>query len=104
MVEPFFAFEGNGWIKEFSGNYSQYREALANDKFTGHVVKAVPEVTSETIEVKREIVTPAANKKLSFKEKHEFETIEKEMPLLQKEKAELEEKMNNGSIGFEDLQ
>ena len=44
------------------------------------------------------------NQKLSFKEKHEFETIEKEMPTLQKEKATLEEKMNSGSLNFEELQ
>ena len=44
------------------------------------------------------------SKKLSFKEKLEFETIEKEMPALQKEKALLEEKMNSGNLNFEDLQ
>ena len=43
-------------------------------------------------------------KKLSFKEKHEFETLEKEMPALQNEKTVLEEKMNSGSLNFEDLQ
>ncbi|NDE11742.1 MAG: ABC transporter ATP-binding protein, partial [Chitinophagia bacterium] len=42
--------------------------------------------------------------KFSFKEKRELETLEKEMPELQKEKAELEIKMNDGNLGFEELQ
>jgi hypothetical protein len=39
-----------------------------------------------------------------FKEKIELELLEKEMPELQKEKAELEIKMNDGNLGFEELQ
>ena len=100
LVDHLFAFEGNGVIKDFPGNYTQYREALAKEEFTGTVV------------VENKIDTPAArtrtspteNKKLSFKEKHEFETIEKEIPKLQAEKATLEEKMNNGSMPFNILQ
>jgi len=102
MVDHLFAFEGNGVIKDYPGNYSQYREALANEKFTGHEMK---EIKVAELEVKPVEKKPAAaNAKLSFKEKHEFETIEKEMPLLQKEKTELETKMNDGLLGFEDLQ
>ncbi|MEI9956347.1 MAG: hypothetical protein WDM90_08615 [Ferruginibacter sp.] len=40
MVDHLFAFEGDGVIKDFPGNYSQYREALANEKFTGYEVVA----------------------------------------------------------------
>ena len=102
MVDHLFAFEGDGVIKDFPGNYSQYREALANEKFTGH------EVVAEKISVVEEEVVRQKNnneiKKLSFKEKHEFETIEKEMPALQKEKEIIEEKMNSGNLNFEELQ
>jgi ATP-binding cassette subfamily F protein uup len=41
--------------------------------------------------------------KLSFKEKHEFDQLEKEIPLLEKEKKELEEKLANSATGHEDL-
>ena len=102
MVDHLFAFEGDGVIKDFPGNYSQYREALANEKFTGY------EVVAEKIPVVEEAVVKQKNnneiKKLSFKEKHEFETIEKEMPALQKEKETIEEKMNSGNLNFEELQ
>ncbi len=102
MVDHLFAFEGDGVIKDFPGNYSQYREALANEKFTGY------EVVAEKAPVTEEVIVKQKNnnepKKLSFKEKHEFETVEKEIPALQKEKSLLEEKMNVGSLNFEDLQ
>ena len=42
--------------------------------------------------------------KFSFKEKRELELLEKEMPELQKEKAALEIKMNEGNPGFDELQ
>ena len=102
MVDHLFAFEGDGVIKDFPGNYSQYREALANEKFTGY------EVVAEKIPVVEEVVVKQKNnneiKKLTFKEKHEFETIEKEMPALQKEKETIEIQMNSGNLNFEALQ
>ena len=100
MVDHLFAFEGDGIIKDFPGNYTQYREALAAAQFTGHVI-----ADKKTIEpVIRQRSASTEQKKLSFKEKHEFESIEKEIPLLQKEKITLEEKMNKGSMPFDELQ
>jgi ATP-binding cassette subfamily F protein uup len=61
----------------------------------------VPEVKEIVIQ---QPAPKAEQKKLSFKEKLEFETIEKEMPLLQKEKADLELQMNDGSMPFDQLQ
>jgi ABC transport system ATP-binding/permease protein len=106
MVDHLFAFEGEGVIKDYPGNYSQYREAVANAKFTGYEVKPVTteEVKNVSEEVKTDKQSATRNAKLSFKEKQEFETIEKDMPALQKEKAILEEKMNTGSLNFEELQ
>lgn len=101
MVDHLFAFEGNGVIKDFPGNYTQYREALAKETFTGYEIKPV---VAEVKETSVAVPQKTENKKLSFKEKLEFETIEKEMPALQKEKAGLEEKMNSGNLNFEDLQ
>jgi len=102
MVDHLFAFEGNGVIKDFPGNYSQYREAVAKEAFTGYEVKT-PAAAVEAPAPKAN-ATKTESKKLSFKEKLEFETIEKEIPALQKEKSTLEEKMNSGSLNFEDLQ
>jgi ABC transport system ATP-binding/permease protein len=102
MVDHLFAFEGDGVIKDYPGNYSQYREALANQKFTGHVVQAEKIVVAQ--EDKPQPTTVPKTQKISFKEKLEFETLEKEIPALQKEKNNLEEGMNSGNLDFELLQ
>jgi len=102
MVDHLFAFEGDGIIKDFPGNYTLYREwkekeATGNrQSATGNEQQAKEKVDYFNVSVSKP--------KLSFKEKHEFETIEKEMPELQEEKILLEEKMNNGSMAFDELQ
>ncbi|HML57002.1 MAG TPA: ABC-F family ATP-binding cassette domain-containing protein [Ferruginibacter sp.] len=88
MVDHLFAFEGNGVIRDFPGNYTQYRLALENEK--KEQKQQVP-----TVEVqKTEKPATSSAKKLSFKEKHELEQIEKELPKLQAEKADLENTMH----------
>ena len=101
MVDHLFAFEGNGVIRDFPGNYSQYREAVANGNLTDdrQIMNQPPK---PIIEIKETTNTNA--QKLSFKEKRELELLEKEMPLLQQEKKMLETKMSEGGIGFEELQ
>ncbi len=102
MVDHLFAFEGNGIIRDYPGNYSQYREAIANGSLTDdrQIMKQEPKVA----EIAPVVASTSGGQKLSFKEKREFELLEKEMPELQKEKAALEIKMNEGNPGFDELQ
>lgn len=107
MVDHLFAFEGDGIIRDFPGNYTHYREAMSKgmlEKNPQQIMKN-NEAHHETAPVKNTPVTSnsTASKKLSFKEKFELETIEKEMPELNKEKQLLEEKMN-GNLSYEELQ
>ena len=102
MVDHLFAFEGDGVIKDFPGNYTQYREALAAAGFTGNEIKPIAVEIKEPVLQKN--ISKTENRKLSFKEKHEFENIEKEMPQFQKEKITLEEKMNTGKLSYDELQ
>lgn len=102
IVDHLFAFEGNGAIRDFPGNYSQYREFLKI---------AVMEETEEAITVSgknavngRKEDKKDEKKTLSFKEKSEFEKLEKEIPELQKEKQDLEERMNSGVMNYDELQ
>lgn len=97
LVDHLFAFEGDGVIRDFPGNYSQYREQV---KGGGKEIKPAKEKKEEELDAPK----PKTQGKLSFKEKHEFEKIEKELPQLQYEKSSLEEKMNSGSMPFEELQ
>ncbi|MEP7163334.1 MAG: ABC-F family ATP-binding cassette domain-containing protein [Ferruginibacter sp.] len=106
MVDHLFAFEGDGVIRDFPGNYSQYREAMAKGLLTSKVQQIMKPVVEETTDhrpLTTGTQTSVLQKKLSFKEKFELETLEKEMPALQEEKRKLEEKMN-GNIPYDELQ
>ncbi len=94
LVEHIFVFEGEGKIKDFPGNYTEYREWLEEVELE-KLKKPSPKPV-EKIETKPVTVQPDSRKKLSFKEKQEYEAIEKELPLLEKKKSELTEKLNNG--------
>lgn len=96
IVDHILAFEGDGIIKDFVGNFSEYR-----DKKSQESGKNQPEIRQDSI--KNEIPAasvsaekPATNKrKLSFKEQRELEMIDKELPVLDKKRNEILEKLNN---------
>ena len=102
MVDHLFAFEGNGVIRDYPGNYTQYREAIANGSLTDdrQIMKQEPKLA----EPLKAASSNSNGQKFSFKEKRELELLEKEMPELQEEKASLEIKMNEGNPGFDELQ
>ena len=102
MVDHLFAFEGNGVIRDYPGNYTQYREAIANGSLTDdrQIMKQEPKLA----EPLKAASSNSNVQKFSFKEKRELELLEKEMPELQEEKAALEIKMNEGNPGFDELQ
>jgi ATP-binding cassette subfamily F protein uup len=98
VVDHLFAFEGDGVIKDFPGNYSQYRiwkDQADNKQQAAKLKEEVPKISLQKAEVRR---GP------SFKEKHEFELLEQEMPALQKEKVALENKISTGTLNFQELQ
>ncbi len=105
MVDHLFVFEGDAVVRDYPGNYTQYREAVAKGLLTNmdqQIMKSEPE--EKKISIPEEIKSTAgSSKKLSFKEKFELENLEKEMPSLQQEKKILEEKMN-GNLSYEALQ
>jgi ATP-binding cassette subfamily F protein uup len=91
LVDHLFVFQGDGDIIDFPGNYSQYRIALKDgEKLVG--------VGTEMSEKKEEKPAPQVaipvnsgdKKKLSFKEKREFEILEKEIETLTNEKRPLQ--------------
>ncbi|OWK97970.1 ABC transporter ATP-binding protein [Kaistella haifensis DSM 19056] len=96
IVDHILAFEGDGIIKDFVGNFSEYREKKSQESG-----KNQPEIRQDSI--KNEIPAasvsaekPATNKrKLSFKEQRELEMIDKDLPVLEKERNEILEKLNN---------
>lgn len=99
LVDHLFVFEGDGVIRDFPGNYSQYREKVeksgVGDPESGENVSK-PELTQQ--------VQDSKTRQLSYKEKREFESLEKEIPELVKEKELVTGKLNSGSTPFEELQ
>jgi len=106
LVDHLFVFEGNGVIRDFPGNYSQYREATANN--TQLTDKNSSSITGETEKPVAQVVpaqSPVSQKRqFTFKEKREFELLEKEITDLSKEKESITEKLNNSSTPFDELQ
>jgi len=100
MVDHLFAFEGDGVIKDFPGNYTLYREWKEREL----TIDRNSPAEKQTPGIKIEQSPGPGGRKFTFKEKFEFEQLEKEMPELQKEKTLLEEKMNSGSMPFDELQ
>ena len=100
LVDHLFVFEGDGVIRDFPGNYSDYRISQKAEEKKPNVPQA--DATPESIEQQPK---PAKDKKkLSFNEKREFETLEKELPALEKEKAEITEKMSQPGLAYDELQ
>ncbi|WP_232831858.1 ABC-F family ATP-binding cassette domain-containing protein [Taibaiella helva] len=104
LVDHLFVFEGEGVVRDFPGNYSQYREiAREEERFKSEQEREAEQQKAP----KAEAAAPVAKnegRKLSFKEKRELEQLEKEMPDLEAEKRRLEEEMSTGNLGFEALQ
>lgn len=88
IVDHLFVMEGNGVIRDFPGNYSDYRAYLDSQ----------PTQPKQAAEEKKDTRVRAGRPaKMSFKERKEFEALEAEIATLNKEKAELEELFASGS-------
>jgi ABC transport system ATP-binding/permease protein len=108
MVEHLFAFEGEGVIKDYPGNYTQYRGYLkeieaGTRKDDGKMNMVSVEDKPESKPVVQSTANSNSPKKLSFKEKSELESLDKDIPALQKEKETLELKMSE-NIPYEEIQ
>ncbi len=104
LVDHLFVFEGEGVIRDFPGNYAQYREMAREEERYAALKETLPEQEEEGVPASKTTVENAPARKLSFKEKRELEQLEQELPSLEKEKAKLEEEMSSGSLSFDALQ
>ena len=98
LTDHLFIFEGNGKVKDYYGSYAKYsfekkQEKTAGDK-KGH--------KSET-ESKPKTEQPKLKTKLTFNEKREYESLEKEIEQLEIEKTKAETVMNSSISDYEKL-
>jgi ATP-binding cassette subfamily F protein uup len=107
LVDHLFVFEGGGNVRDFPGNYTQYRIWLKEQE--GKITEDQSPPTEKKIvngHPSTSITSTGTpeKRKLSYKEKREFELLEKDMAELEKEKTSINEKLNNGNLPFEELQ
>lgn len=101
VVDHLLAFQGNARIKDFPGNYTQYREW----KEVQELLEKEKEQAAKPKEEKVQQVQPKNDekKKLSFKEKREFEELDALIPQLEEEKANLENELSSGTLSTDEL-
>lgn len=99
IVDHLLVFNGEGVIKDFPGNYTQYREwESLKPKETQSDKKLVDTEKKE----KREFVGEQRRKK-TYKEKCEFEQLEKDIAKLEQEQKEIEEALCSGTLSIDEL-
>ncbi|MDD2474414.1 MAG: ABC-F family ATP-binding cassette domain-containing protein [Dysgonamonadaceae bacterium] len=99
VVDHLLVFEGDAVIKNFPGNYTQYREwKQLEEKKVTEAEKVVKEETKTQTPTKEEVKT-----KLTYKEKIEFDGLEQKIADLEKEKDDITEKLSSGKLSSEEL-
>ncbi|MEJ6735829.1 MAG: ABC-F family ATP-binding cassette domain-containing protein [Flavobacteriales bacterium] len=99
LVDHLFVFEGDGKIKDFLGNYNDYRLNYKEKEDKGGKEK----VAKKEVKVVSEVPKVAQTKKLSYKEKLEFEQLEKDLETLEVKKGKLADLLNQNTQDHEEL-
>lgn len=97
VVDHLLVFKGDGVVKDFPGNYTQYRNAEEEKAHENTLAAATPKRNSQSEPItsaKPRLSEP--KRKLSFKEQQEFKALETEIPLLEEEKKTLELALSGG--------
>ncbi|WP_315511003.1 ABC-F family ATP-binding cassette domain-containing protein [Hoylesella nanceiensis] len=99
IIDHLLVFEGQGRIKDFPGNYTQYREWASLQ----------PQEKTPTTSNSKEDNDPKKNyrndtkRKLSYKEKREFEQLEEEIIQLEEEQKALEDALSGSELSVEEI-
>lgn len=97
LVEQLFIFEGDGIIRPYNGNYSDYRNELAELEKQAENLKKAPKAEAAAV------APVVEKKKLSFKEQKELQDLEADMAQMEVQKKELEAKLNSSTAKPQEL-
>ena len=103
VVDHVLVFKGDGNIKDFPGNYSQYRESAKRTPDYSQETKNKSRGTSKIQVGESKKVRLNEKRKLSYKEQKEFEALGKDIDILEKEKKEIEEAFASGTLSVEEI-
>lgn len=102
VVDHLLVFRGNADIKDFPGNYSQYRAWKEEQDTIQKQEEAALKPQSAPAPEKRRAENES-KRRLTFKERKEFEALDEEIPQLEEEKKLLEEEMSSGTLSADEL-
>ena len=100
VADHLLVFCGGGEIKDFTGTYSEYVAWKREYEAARHAQEAQARPKPQAV---RTQAAETAPRKLSYNEKRELETLEREILALEAEKAALEESLSSGSLGVDEL-
>ena len=98
VVDHLLVFKGQGEVQDFPGNYTQYREWAALESDHSSSVR-----NSKTSVNANKSYRHDDRRRMSFKEKREFEQLEREIATLEEEQRQLEEQLCSGQLSVEEL-
>lgn len=101
VADHLLVFCGDGEIKDFAGNYSEYLVWKRDFEAARRAAAAAEEQRNRPSEEPRR--QKPASKRLSFREQQEFAALDAEIPALESEKAELEALLSSGTLSHEEL-
>ena len=109
VVDHLLVFKGDGVVKDFPGNYTQYREWAALEGSEKGVnsnergVKATSPSSARFSTTEQSSPSLSNKRKMTYKEKREFEQLEKDIAVLEAEEKQIEEALCGGTTSVEEI-
>ena len=114
LVDHLFVFCGDGVVKDFIGNYTEYRSFIkdyekeiagqAGNDAKSHAQPDARHAQPDARHARPDRASLPKPRKLTWKEQQELKALEGTLAALEEEKAELEAKLSGGSLGIQELQ
>lgn len=102
LTDHLFVFEGEGKVRDFPGNYSDYREAMAAEEETARLrEKSIAQKKTKKADIAK---APEKKSQLTYAERLEMEELEKSLEVLEKRKAAIAHRFESAHSNAEELE
>ena len=103
VVDHLLVFQGNGQVKDFPGNYTQFRESEKLQAKEDNAAKSNSSSAASQPQSSGKPRLTEKKRKLTFKERQEYEQLEKDIEALEQEKTAIEEVLSSGTISVDEI-
>lgn len=104
LVDHYFAFEGDGVIRDFHGAYDEYRKLKTEEEAALKRKNRQKKEIDNTLKNRKKENGDKKKKTLTFSERKEFNKLEKEISKLEAEKEKITGELNNAELGYKKLE